>query len=394
MRRSALLAAGPFAFLALALCVSACGSGSSRSASPTAVSSGTLIAQPTSAAASLTPGVQAAQPTATLVFYVGSLTDIDFADLRTGWASGANGIIATKDGGHTWQSQHVPSDQYLSLDFVSPQVGWAAGVHTLIKTSDGGTTWATVSAETEPFFDVDFVDPNIGWAVAIRNPYQPSADGRLLKTADGGRTWLDESAPASVRSVCAINAHSVWVVGAKEVVHTTDGGATWATSFTLPSTGNLWSGQLRCTPPNVAWVQFADGVATGNLGQAVYRTLDGGDHWQVMMAHEFNDTVKAPDTPGPYPGPFSVVDASTVFVMGYCPMCGAGTSNIRSTHDGGATWRPDMAVAAPASYAPPVGLHFVDSTHGWAALSSNPMGEILATVDGGRTWVKQYPSSP
>jgi len=40
-------------------------------------------------------------------------------------------------------------------------------------------------------------------------------------------------------------------------------------------------------------------------------------------------------------------------------------------------------------------VDFADSTHGWAVSSSGTLvGFIIATTDGGRTWVEQYGAGP
>jgi hypothetical protein len=66
-------------------------------------------------------------------------------DGQRGWGVGGGGtILATRDGGTTWQAQSSGTQAHLwSVQFLPDgQRGWAVGVGgTILSTRDGGTTW-------------------------------------------------------------------------------------------------------------------------------------------------------------------------------------------------------------------------------------------------------------
>ncbi|RMH31265.1 MAG: hypothetical protein D6690_16970 [Nitrospirae bacterium] len=75
------------------------------------------------------------------------LFSVTFVSPRQGWAVGDEGtILATTDGGATWQAQRSGTKAWLSsVAFVSPCQGWAAGENgTILTTADGGATWASI----------------------------------------------------------------------------------------------------------------------------------------------------------------------------------------------------------------------------------------------------------
>lgn len=137
--------------------------------------------------------------------------DIDFVDSLHGWMnlsleSSSNfrlGIIlATKNGGKTWDSIPQGPGVYGSIHFVSRSDGWVAGGpgdQHLYATHDGGESWQEVSLKTPtesrgatvPLFSLpDFSDETHG----LLHVTYFGADGSgiwlvLFTTDDGGRTW-------------------------------------------------------------------------------------------------------------------------------------------------------------------------------------------------------------
>jgi photosystem II stability/assembly factor-like uncharacterized protein len=73
-----------------------------------------------------------------------------------------------------------------SIYFRDPQHGWAAGeMGIILATTDGGTTWEKQTSGTEhSLTDIEFFDTSFGLAVGL--------DGIILKTLDGGATWTQD----------------------------------------------------------------------------------------------------------------------------------------------------------------------------------------------------------
>lgn len=121
------------------------------------------------------------------------LTAVHFPRPGIGWAVGHDGvIIATRDGGRSWQLQHFdPNDEFplvfLDVLFLDEQRGFAIGTYGLmIETRDGGLNWQDAEA------------PEIREEELHLNAMVPLADGTLLvvgetgmmgRSTDGGQTW-------------------------------------------------------------------------------------------------------------------------------------------------------------------------------------------------------------
>jgi photosystem II stability/assembly factor-like uncharacterized protein len=200
-----------------------------------------------------------------------ALGDVHFVDEYCGWAVGGAGVLRTTDGGETWQWAVRSSSEngYLSgsaVQFLDRRFGWMVGHQGVWRTGDGGLTWTRATlplarGENPHLYDLHFVDPSTGWVVG--------ENGTILHTADGGHTWARQSngipAPKPrplhiVRrqngvdtfdlegpppglcfsAVRFLDAQRGWAVGyfpvegRSLVLHTDDGGATWAEEAEAP----------------------------------------------------------------------------------------------------------------------------------------------------------------
>jgi photosystem II stability/assembly factor-like uncharacterized protein len=140
---------------------------------------------------------------------IDKLFDVHMTDSVNAWAVGSqiNGIaasiIASTDGGSTWNLQFVSdSCQLRAIHMVSSSLGWAVGSAwssgrraLILKTTDGGAHWVTQAAPSGlmSLHDVKFQDSLRGWTIDM--------SGRLLRTDNGGRTW-DDSAIGWTSSPC------------------------------------------------------------------------------------------------------------------------------------------------------------------------------------------------
>src|SRR5262249_25569750 len=166
-----------------------------------------------------------------------------FTDANTGWIGGAttprgeeegnvggpSAILATTDGGSTWQPQYnVPVSIY-RIFFVDKMNGWASATNGKIyNTSDGGRTWNSQRTEMEfaegpvdltsdaakqfAMRSVHFADNDHGFAAASMMKKEPS--GRVIATSDGGKTWRRTwiVADSGVRDVFLISANEGWAL--------------------------------------------------------------------------------------------------------------------------------------------------------------------------------------
>lgn len=185
-------------------------------------------------------------------------TTVFFTDADNGWIGGAtpppgeeeglggpSALLATTDGGHTWQtSYNIPVSIY-RIFFVDKNTGWASGSKGMMyNTSDGGRSWDTQRTELETsdgpmdltgegakrfaMRGVQFVDKDNGFASATATEEQT---GRLIVTSNGGaawrRVWIVTG--AGVRDAFFLNAKEGWAItdSGQYIYHTVDGGTTW-----------------------------------------------------------------------------------------------------------------------------------------------------------------------
>jgi photosystem II stability/assembly factor-like uncharacterized protein len=246
------------------------------------------------------------------------------------------------------------------------------------------------------------VTQRVGWAVAVDGNGYPVA---VVKTTNGGRVWRDTGAPgrpgpSGLASRAAFyTAADAWVTWnnskrrARAVTYqTTDGGRTWARMGSIPmatlgaSAPDMVTGQL-------GWVTAGLGAAAGSSGIAVFRTGDGGAHWQLVELTGDNR-----HTPGAVPfgcdkGFAVFATATTGWVTG---TCAGGRPAFWVSHDGGRTWHY-QPLPSPSGHLPggcqcfltaPV---FTSAQDGalWGSGIPAPHAPLTAaylTHNGGQTW--------
>jgi photosystem II stability/assembly factor-like uncharacterized protein len=97
-------------------------------------------------------------------------------------------LLLSKDSASWTQIQTPVQSLFTSVYFSDDTHGWAVGHDaTIIATQDGGQSWQLQQFKPEtdkPLFDILFADANNGIALG--------AYGMFYRTTDGGKTWLDE----------------------------------------------------------------------------------------------------------------------------------------------------------------------------------------------------------
>jgi photosystem II stability/assembly factor-like uncharacterized protein len=315
--------------------------------------------------------------------------DVYFTNSENGWVVGSRSfipelwgqvILATQDGGESWQPQFEQAPNleslfsYFRLDgvyFVDAQNGWAVGksesltlgggFHNLIlHTSNGGLDWEEQGSELHSSWDIElvdvqFLDSQNGWALANRN--FPDDSVSLAHTLDGGQTWswVDTGIEGSAMigygivegGVMFTDEQHGWATGAFGAIHTENGGTSWITQTLGQYTGNMFD------------VVFIDNLEGWIAGESCYHTVNGGSQW-VLLEHGVNTWFHALQFPDPLHG----------------WMAGGDGKVLRST-DQGSTWR---LVDNPLTSVDLNGLSFINTEKGWLA---GDYGVILTT--------QQYP---
>ncbi|MFD2641727.1 WD40/YVTN/BNR-like repeat-containing protein [Pseudomonas japonica] len=122
------------------------------------------------------------------------LTGVSFVDAQHGWAVGHWGaILATTDGGESWQLQRLSSEEdrpLFAVHFFNAQQGVAVGLWSLVLTTeDGGQTWSEQSLQAPP--GSSRADLNLMglFADGKGKLYATAEHGQVLCSEDQGKSW-------------------------------------------------------------------------------------------------------------------------------------------------------------------------------------------------------------
>jgi len=184
---------------------------------------------------------------------------------------GNGGVIYAKDTGAnaTWMVLTSPTSKNLySVDFDSSDYGFVVGESGgVYKTTDGGQTWASQNVNTnQDLYKIRIVhnylsnnntDATFGWIVGNT--------GVVRRTIDGGTKWMN--ANAGIKTGGALRAISITDVNHGVIVG--DGGAAYATV----NGGVTWSAMATPTTNNLNGVWIVNntvGWAVGDYGTVIF----------------------------------------------------------------------------------------------------------------------------
>lgn len=145
-------------------------------------------------------------------------------------AVGQQGVILQSGDGRDWKQIPSPVSAMLTrVRFLDARHGWIVGyASTVLASQDGGASWQLqhYDADGRALHDVLFVDPQHGIAVG--------AYGTLMQTNDGGAHWSEQTDSLLAQMALHLNAivrlgdGSLLIVGERGLLaHSLDGGASW-----------------------------------------------------------------------------------------------------------------------------------------------------------------------
>ena len=196
-------------------------------------------------------------------------------DSATLYAGGLGGLWRSTGGGIKWQpvfdKKAVTSIGAIAVAPSNPKiiyigtgepnmrndVAFGDGVW---RSNDGGDTWTHLGLDGTAAIaqiSIDQKNPDLVFVSAVGDPFKPSADRGLYRTTDGGKHWMKVL-----------------------YVDDTSGNSTLAISPKNPNLmyAGMWTVQRR------PWM-----LTSGGANDGVYRSTDGGSHWNRVRGNGFPD---------------------------------------------------------------------------------------------------------
>ncbi len=193
--------------------------------------------------------------------YTQSWADAEHGVVAGSWST----VFATSDGGVTWEEvDNSALDNILSVALLPDGSGIFVGSWGQIySTNDFGRQWTRFGPDFRfAMHDVSFFNLNNGIICG--------AGGKVLVTSNGGELWLPVQTQSenSLFAVSHIDKKNIWMVGVGgAIVNSRDGGFTW--DMTVNDEDNMLTD-----------VHFLDYMNGFYCGRSLYKTTDGGLHWE------------------------------------------------------------------------------------------------------------------
>lgn len=273
------------------------------------------------------------------------LNGLFFLDAQNGWAYG-NRNYRTTDGGATWIELPILGSTYF-MEFFTPTFGLATSNTERNVSRDAGDSW---TPSPNGIFAMDFADAQTGLG---------ASESGLYRTVDGGDTFAPVLG-GDADAVTFLSAASAVAIVAGDLVHSTDGGATWSTAASA-----LGRTRVHAVSSEIALAWGRTGPF-GNYDDRVLRTDDGGETW-TDLGEVIGDGIWA----------LTTLDAQTVIAAGL-------SGSMHRSVDGGQAWVTTFTSPGPApgflSSAKPA---FADASTGYFGYGS---GFVIRTDDAGASW--------
>jgi photosystem II stability/assembly factor-like uncharacterized protein len=265
--------------------------------------------------------------------------------------------------------------------------------------------------EKEEGFKFRFLGPRDGNRVASiagvpgdsSTYYAGAASGGVWKSTDGGNRWepIFDKEPAAAIGALAVapSDHSIvfagtgeaWAirdadVGGNGVYKSTDAGKTWAYSG-LAETGRIGRIVIQPQNPDIVFVCALGRMTGPQQERGVYRTTDGGQHWdRVLFADE--NTGCSGLSMDPQNSHTLFAGMWQVEMHTYAEIGGGPSSGIYVSRDGGTRWTRLEGHGLPK---PSVGKVDVavapnDPSRVYALIQTAGQGSMWRSDDGGENW--------
>jgi photosystem II stability/assembly factor-like uncharacterized protein len=232
--------------------------------------------------------------------------------------------------------------------------------------------------------------------------YLGSASGGVWKSTDGGQTFMpifDEQNVSAIGSIAVADSdpNTVWVgtgepwvirysdVMGDGVYKSSDAGKTWQ-NMGLAETGRISRVLIHPTNPSIVYV-CAQGHLTGPQEErGVFKTIDGGAHWQRVLFVERNTSCSGLDMDKTDPNTL-IAGTWQIEQHTWAQLSGGPGSGVYVTHDGGTKWTKATA-GMPKSPLGKIDVAIAPSNtkRMFALIQTADQGSLWRSEDAGATW--------
>lgn len=296
---------------------------------------------------------------------------IQFVDGKEGWAVGDEGVIwHTINGGKDWERQPTGTRASLkSLNFLSPYLGWAVGteyhptlesVGVILFTKDGGLKWTKVLHNSLPGLNyVKFSDTQNGILAGYSTDAYPAG---FFFTTDGGKSWKKGEGPKNGTWYTA----SLTGKGSGFLAGSHNSIANLANFKSLIiENAELSNRSFKSSHNNLKTI-----FLVGQGSQILANDALVGNSWTSLNTGLSTELA-------------SCIDFNAIHGIGdHLWVAGKPGSVLFHSKDEGKKWN----IIKTNNNATLNAIFFIDKMNGWTA---GEFGTILATTDGGNTWVTQ-----
>lgn len=186
-----------------------------------------------------------------------------------------NGLLVSRDGGHTWQPTTLGNVDAMALALppANPQVMYAAGHNVFFKSTDAGVRWQSVNTNL-PGLDIHGFAANPANADLV---YAHVVGFGLWRSADGGVIWtmISPMPPSTFNLAFGDTAQTLYAAaGGAGLLKSVDGGVNWSRLANLPGQGAI----------AVAFDSAHQRLYTTVLGDGagLFVSTDGGAAWSAL----------------------------------------------------------------------------------------------------------------
>ena len=263
----------------------------------------------------------------------------------------------------------------------------------------------------ESDFKFRFVGPKVGNRIAAiagiagdpSTYYAGAASGGVFKSVDGGNRWeplFDKQSAAAIGALAVAPSEpstvwagtgEAWAIRDSDVMgngiyKSLDAGKTW-TNVGLPQAGRIGRIIVHPTNPDIVFACVLGRLTGPQQERGVYRTLDGGQHWDRVLFADENTGCSglSMDRRNPHTLIAGMWQAE---MHPWGELSGGPGSGIYISHDGGTKWTRIEEHGLPKS---PLGKIDVavaptNSKRIFALIQTKDQGSVWRSDDAGEKW--------